>query len=348
MKPDAAPQHAVGGLAGKRVLVTGAAGFIGSHLTEQLARAGAEVTALVRDHAQCSNGNLVLLPAGLAARLRFTVGNIEDGNFVLGAVEDMDVVFHLAALVNIPHSRAFPCAHVHTNLLGTLNLLEAARRGAIGRLVHTSSSEVYGEVLAGAGGEAGIHVVGETRRLQALSPYAASKIAADKLAESYWHSYDVDVVTVRPFNTYGPRQSADALVPAIIAQVLWRERILLGNLTRHRDLSFVQDTVAGFLAAATVGQASGETFDLGSGSSVAIGEVARRVLRLVHADKPIVLDACHQHRGAQNLVRPVADIGKARAALEWVPRTELDDGLSQTIAFVAAHRNRYDPGRHAG
>ena len=213
-------------LKGKRVLVTGAGGFIGSHLTERLVMAGADVTALLRYNALSDIGNLRFLPPEVLAGVTLVWGNVEDGDFVSDAIEAMDVVFHLAALISIPFSYRAPRSYLNTNLFGTLNLLEAARRRAVGRLVLTSTSEVYGSAVR--------EPIDERHPLKGQSPYSASKIAADALAESFVLSFDADVVIVRPFNVFGPRQSARAFIPAIMVQALWRDEIALGDLTPRR------------------------------------------------------------------------------------------------------------------
>ena len=206
---------------GKRILVTGAAGFIGSHLTEALARAGAKVTAMVRYNSVSSIGNLTFLPPGLRDGLTIAAGNIEDSDFVFRSMEGQDIVLHLAALIAIPYSYVAPRSYVRANVEGTLNVLEAARRLQTGRVVHTSTSEVYGTALRTP--------IDEDHPLQGQSPYSASKIGADKIAESYFRSFDTPVVTIRPFNTFGPRQSARAFIPTIISQALSRDAVHLGR-----------------------------------------------------------------------------------------------------------------------
>ncbi len=319
----------------RRVLVTGAGGFIGSHLAASLAAAGAQVTALVRYNAQSSSGNLSFVDDAARRSMTIMPGNIEDSDCVRAAAEGMDVVFHLAALISIPYSYVAPRSIVNANVGGTLNVLEAARRGCVGRVILTSTSEVYGTALR--------EPIDEGHPLQAQSPYAASKIAADALGESYRRAFDVDVVTVRPFNTYGPRQSARAFIPTIIAQALWRETIALGALDPRRDMVFVEDTVAAFLAAAVAPEARGATFNVGTGTALSIGDYAARIQRLIGVDKPIVSDPQRLRPAASEVLSLCCNAGRAASVLGWSPRTDLDEGLERTIAFVAAHRGLYAP-----
>jgi len=322
-------------IAGKRVLVTGAGGFIGSHLTERLVRAGADVTAMVRYNALSNWGNLELLPAEVKAELKVIAGNIEDSDFVMRAVEGMDVVLHLAALIAIPYSYIAPRSYVRTNVEGTLNVLEAARRFAVGRVVHTSTSEVYGTALRTP--------IDEEHPLQGQSPYSASKIGADKIAESYWRSFGSAVVTLRPFNTFGPRQSARAFIPTIISQALDSDVIRLGALDPQRDMTFVSDTVSGYIAAATAERAPGETINLGTGSTFSVGDFAKRILKLMGINKPIVQDENRLRPAQSEVMKLMSDNRKARELLGWSPQVPLDEGLQRTIDFVSRHRYLYRP-----
>ncbi len=222
---------------GKRVLVTGAGGFIGSHLTEALARAGATVRAFVRYNSRGDAGLLRQLPADVLSELDIVAGDLRDGAAVARAVAGCEVVFHLGAIISIPYSYQHPLETAETNFMGTLAVLLACREQGVGRLVHTSTSEVYGT--------AQFTPMDESHPLQGQSPYSASKIGADKLVESFYRSYDLPAVTVRPFNTYGPRQSARAVIPTIITQALTSDCIQLGSLTTRRDFTYVGDTVSG-------------------------------------------------------------------------------------------------------
>jgi NAD dependent epimerase/dehydratase len=321
-------------LSGKKVVVTGAAGFIASHLSEALVRAGASVTAMVRYNSSSNIGNLKFVDNELRREMRIVAGNIEDSDFVYRAVEGQDIVLHLAALIAIPYSYEAPRSYVRTNAEGTLNLLEAARRFAIGRMVHTSTSEVYGTALRTP--------IDEQHPLQGQSPYSASKIAADKLAESYFRSFATPVVTLRPFNTYGPRQSARAFIPTIISQALVRDEIRLGSLTPERDMTYVGDTVAGFMAAASVPGIEGMTINLGTGETFSVGWFAKRILALMGVDKPIVQEAQRMRPELSEVLKLVSDNRLALSTLNWAPRIALDEGLGRAIEFVSANRSLYD------
>lgn len=318
---------------GRRVLVTGAGGFIGSHLAARLVELGAQVTAVVRYNALSSWGNLDLVDAALRARMAVVAGNVEDGDFIMRATEGMDIVCHLAALIAIPYSYVAPRSYVRTNVEGTLNVLEAARRHGIGRVVHTSTSEVYGTALRVP--------IDEDHPLQGQSPYSASKIGADKLAEAYVRSFGTDVVTLRPFNTFGPRQSARAFIPTIISQALDQPQIRLGALDPERDMTFVSDTVAGFVAAAVADGVAGRTINLGTGESRSIGAFARQILALIGVDKPIVTDAARLRPAASEVLRLVSDNRRAADLLGWRPRVTTEDGLRASIDFVRAHPHLY-------
>lgn len=322
-------------IASSNVLVTGAGGFIGSHLVETLLQRGSRVTAMVRYNSASSIGNLNFLPAPLRARLTVLPGNIEDSDFVYSAVQGHDIVFHLAALIAIPYSYVAPRSYVRANIEGTLNVLEAARRHGTRRVVHTSTSEVYGTALRTP--------IDEDHPLQGQSPYAASKIGADKIAESYFRSFNTPVVVLRPFNTFGPRQSARAFIPTIVSQALEREQIHLGLLTPQRDMTFVADTVEGFILAGTTSEIEGQTINLGTGETYSIGDFAKRILKLMRMDKPVVHDAARERPGASEVMRLVSDNSKAARLLGWRPTTSLDDGLRQVVAFIAANRNLYTP-----
>lgn len=329
-EPKPAP---VASLAGKRVLVTGAGGFIGSHLAEALVREGAQVHAMVHYNALSSWGNLDLVAPEVKPALQVSLGNVEDSDYVMQACCGMDVVFHLAALIAIPYSYVAPRSYVRANVEGTLNVLEAARRLGVRRVIHTSTSEVYGTALR--------EPIDEDHPLQGQSPYSASKIGADKMAESYWRSFETEVVTLRPFNTFGPRQSARAFIPTIISQALEREEIRLGALDPLRDMTFVSDTVAGYLAAAITPGIAGETINLGTGETRSIGDFASRILALMGVDKPIVQEAGRMRPAKSEVGKLVSDNAKARRLMGWSPAVSIDDGLRATIEFIAAHRHLY-------
>lgn len=321
-------------LNGRRVFVTGASGFIGSHLAERLVLEGANVTCLVHYNAQSSLGNIDRIPPHIRRELRIEFGNIEDGDYLCRMVKDHEIVFHLAALIGIPFSYVSPRSYVRTNIEGTLNILEAARICGVGRVVHTSTSEVYGSALR--------IPMDEAHPLQAQSPYSASKIGADKLVESYANSFNLPIVTIRPFNTYGPRQSARAIIPTIIVQALERDTIRLGNLTPKRDLTYVADTVDGFVRAATTKGVEGQTINLGSGTSVSVGELAEKILSATGLKKQIVIDESRVRPETSEVSNLVAENMKARELLGWSPCIKLDQGLLETIDYVRSNIRFYD------
>lgn len=320
---------------GQKYLVTGAGGFIGSHLVEALVRAGADVTAMVRYGSASSWGNLEFVADDIKGNFRVVAGNIDDGDFVFHAMQGIDTVCHLAALIAIPYSYVAPRSYVRTNVEGTLNVLEAARRLSVRRVVHTSTSEVYGTAMRVP--------IDESHPLQGQSPYSASKIGADKMAESYYRSFDTGVVTLRPFNTFGPRQSARAFIPTIISQALTQDEIKLGSLTPERDMTFVTDTVAGFVAAAVTPGIEGETINLGTGSTFTIGHFAERILRLMGVERKIVADAARMRPEKSEVLKLVSDNSLAAKAMGWSPKVDLDEGLLQSIDFVRKNIHLYRP-----
>ncbi len=320
---------------GKAVLVTGAGGFIGSHVAEALAKRGATVTCMVRYNSGSSCGFLDSIDPELRGSLKIVAGNVEDSDFTFRACENQDIVLHLAALIAIPYSYVAPRSYVRTNIEGTLNVLEAARRLGIGRVVHTSTSEVYGTAIRSP--------IDEDHPLQGQSPYSASKIGADKIAESYFRSFGLPVVTLRPFNTFGPRQSARAFIPTIISQALDRDAVYLGSLEPQRDMTFVSDTVKAFILAATQPDLEGETIHLGTGETFSIGQFAERILKLMGSSKPIRIDAARTRPARSEVLKLVSDNAKAGRLLGWKPQTPLDEGLRRTIDFIERHRYLYRP-----
>jgi len=327
----------MGAWEGKRVLVTGAGGFIGSHLTERLVRLGARTRAFVHYR---GNGSWGWLDRSEVKReLEVVAGDIRDRDLVTRAMREVEIVFHLAALVGIPYSYHAPASYVQTNVEGTLNVLQVGVESQIERLIHTSTSEVYGT--------ARYIPIDEAHPLQAQSPYAASKISADKLVESFGHSYELPVVTLRPFNTFGPRQSARAVVPTIIMQCLTSEVVRLGNVSPTRDLNYVGDIVEGFVRAAVAADAVGQTINLGSGREISIEELAKTVASLT--GKPAVIE-CDEERtrpAHSEVERLVADNTAARRVLGWVPSVPLEEGLRMTMEWVGEHLDGYHPGIYA-
>ena len=322
----------------KKVLVTGAGGFIGSHLVEALVASGAQVRAFVRYNSRAEIGLLKqLAPEDLAA-VHLIGGDLRDPQAVRGAVEGMQVVFHLGALIAIPYSYKHPYEVAESNLMGTLNVLQACRERGVERLVHTSSSEVYGSALQVP--------ISEAHPLQGQSPYSASKIGADKLAESFFCSYDLPVVTVRPFNTYGPRQSARAVIPAVITQALTRATIRMGSGDPTRDFTYVSDTVAGFLAAGQAEGGLGQVFNLGTGREIRIGDLVDLIIRLVGRPVELELDPQRLRPGASEVMRLLSDNGRAKRELGWEPQVGLEQGLEHTIAWVRQNLEMYRVGSY--
>jgi NAD dependent epimerase/dehydratase len=311
---------------GRRALVTGAGGFIGSHLVEALVRAGASVRAFVRYDSRGANGHLDLLDRTVLANVELFRGDIRDGPTVARAVDGRDSVFHLAALVAIPYSYQAPEAYVATNIGGTLNLLEACRRGAVERIVHTSTSEVYGT--------AQVTPITERHPLRPQSPYAASKAAADHLALSYHATFGLPIIVLRPFNTFGPRQSLRAVIPTIAAQLIRGGVVRLGSVHPTRDFTYVSDTVAGFIAAASAPAAIGRTVQLGTGTEISIGDLATLIAEIAGTPLRIEADAARVRPASSEVERLVADPSLARELLGWAPRIALRDGLKETLAWL--------------
>ena len=324
------------GWAGRPVLVTGAGGFIGSHLVERLVGLGAQVRTLVR---YTSSGGWGWLDhSDVKSEIEVVLGDVQDAESVLGAVDGIDVVFHLAALIAIPYSYSAPFSYVRTNVEGTLNVLQAARRAGVGRVVHTSTSEVYGSALRVP--------IAEDHPLQGQSPYSASKIGADKLAEAFFLSYGLPVATIRPFNTYGPRQSARAIIPTIVTQALAGSEIRLGNLEPTRDLTFVEDTVDAFVRLADSSDAVGQVVNVGTGREISVGDLAELVLRLVGRELPIVTAGERTRPKGSEVERLCADASRARAIMGWEPKRTLESGLEETIAWIGENLDRYRLGTY--
>lgn len=308
-----------------KTLVTGATGFIGSHLVEELLHAGTEVRAFAHYNSRSSRGNLDELDSSLTEGLDVYFGDITDCDSVRKAMRGCDLVFHLAALVAIPYSYVHPREFFETNVTGTLNVAQACLEEGCRRLVHTSTSEVYGT--------AQFIPITEEHPIRCQSPYAASKAGADRLVESFHLSFELPVVTVRPFNTYGPRQSPRAVIPAIIEQLMAGDEVRLGNLEPRRDLTFVKDTVAGFIAASTAASAVGETVNLGTGRSVSVGELARLLIERIRPGAKVVEDPLRKRPASSEVGELRASYEKAKSLLGWQPTTSLEDGLALTAEY---------------
>lgn len=325
-------------LEGKTVLVTGSDGFIGSHLVERLLLEGCTVRAFVYYNAFNSWGWLEALPAASLAAVEIFAGDVRDPNGARTALEGIDVVFHLAALIGIPFSYHSPDSYVDTNVKGTLNVLNAARSLPVERVVVTSTSEVYGTARRAP--------IDESHPLQPQSPYAASKIAADALAISFHDTFDTPVVVARPFNTYGPRQSARAVIPTIISQVVsGSRRIRLGALHPTRDFNYVQDTCAGLVALARCDEALGMAVNIGSGHEISIGKLAERIIALMGAEAQVVADEERKRPERSEVDRLLCDSGLIQRLCGWRPEVVLEEGLRRTIEWFRqpGTLNHYKP-----
>jgi dTDP-glucose 4,6-dehydratase len=319
------------------VLVTGAGGFIGSHLAERLVELGAEVRGFFRYTSGGSLGWIEHADGAIRNAIDPVLGDLRDSDAVQQAVRGTDLVFHLGALVGIPYSYVHPRETFETNVAGTLNVVTAARDHDVSLLVHTSTSETYGTAT--------YVPIDEKHPLQAQSPYSATKIAADKLAESFQHSFAVPVTTVRPFNTYGPRQSPRAVIPTIASQALQGTTVALGHLSPTRDFTFVSDTVEGFIRAGTVA-AIGQTFNLGSGEEVSVGGLVELVGEILGKQLDVVHDSRRDRPDASEVDRLVSDNTRAREVLGWEPTVSLRDGLRRTLEWVGATPQTH-PGAYA-
>ncbi len=321
-------------LKSRKVLVTGADGFIGSCLVERLVEIGADVRAFCLYNSNGSWGWLDDAPAAIRKSIDVRLGDIRDARFVDEASRDVEVIFHLAALIAIPYSYVAPQSFVDTNVHGTVNVLEAARRHGTGRVIHTSTSEVYGTPS--------ILPILESHPLSAQSPYAATKVAADQLALSYHFSFGVPVTVLRPFNTYGPRQSARAVLPTMIAQLLAGNReIELGRLDTRRDLTFVSDTVDGFVRAGDASGLEGETIQLGTGRTVSIGDLFDVACRALGVEARAKVDEKRLRPDASEVMVLQSDPAKALATLGWRPQVELEQGVERTAAWMRENEHRY-------
>ncbi|GGL84751.1 UDP-glucose 4-epimerase [Deinococcus aerolatus] len=309
------------------VAVTGADGFIGSHLTEELVRAGYRVKAMAIYNSQGSYGWLDTVPAETMQHVEVQLGDVRDAGSVRALMQDAQTVYHLAALIAIPYSYVAPRSYVETNITGTLNVLEAARELGTARVVHTSTSEVYGTART-----APIH---ESHPLQGQSPYSATKIGADKLAESYFLSFGLPVVTLRPFNTYGPRQSARAVIPTIISQVAaGRREIRLGDLRPTRDFNYVADTARAFRAVGEAGsEVLGHTLNAGSGREITVGDTVKLIGQVMGAELQVTQEDVRLRPEGSEVMRLLADHSELSRLTGWQPEFTLEEGLKRTAAW---------------
>jgi len=323
---------------GRKVLITGAGGFIASHLAERMMSEGAQVRAFVRYNSRNDIGMLKTISSAALSQIEIVRGDLRDVEAVRNAVRGVDTVFHLGALIAIPYSYVNPREVVDVNIMGTMNVLMAARDFSVRRVVHTSTSEVYGT--------ARYVPIDESHPLQGQSPYSASKIGADKIAESFYRSFDVPVVTLRPFNTYGPRQSARAVIPTIITQALTRDEVMLGSLDPARDFTFVADTANGFVRVAEAESVLGQEINLGNDNTIRIGDLADKIFGIIGKSPKIVLDTQRIRPGKSEVMKLWASNKKAREMIGWEPQVSLDEGLRKTIEWISSHIDLYRPDQY--
>lgn len=309
-----------------KILVTGADGFIGSHLAESLVKAGQAVRAMVMYNAFGHRGRLDLADQELVSAMEIFPADIRDQGRVKEAMTDITHVFHLASLIGIPYSYHAPESYVETNVRGTLNLLQAARERGVTQFIHTSTSEVYGTAQTTP--------MNETHPLNGQSPYAASKIGADQMAQAFYLSFELPVTTIRPFNTYGPRQSARAIIPTVITQIASGVKNLqLGSIRPRRDLTFVDDIVAGFIAALDNKQAMGETINLGSSADISMGGLVDLISKIMEVQIEIETDPVRVRPDKSEVEQLLSDCSKARELLHWKPVVPLSEGIIRTVEF---------------
>ncbi len=308
------------------MFITGAGGFIGSHLTDRLIELGADLKLFVKYNSRNDWGMLEFLSPEKMKNTEVISGDLKDPDTIRQETKDVDIILHLGSLISIPYSYLHPRETVETNIMGTLNVLNAALENGIEKVVHTSTSEVYGT--------AKYVPIDEDHPLQGQSPYSASKISADKIAESYYLSFDVPIATIRPFNTYGPRQSLRAVIPTIISQALTKERIFLGSLHPTRDYTYVKDTVEAYVKVTESEQSIGEVFNIGSNFEISIGDLTRKILSLIDRDVTIEYDQSRIRPQDSEVERLWCDNSKAKEMLNWSSATSLEEGLMETIKWI--------------
>lgn len=321
-------------LKSKRVLVTGAGGFIGSHLCEALVENGYEVRAFVRYNSRNFWGWIE--NSIYKSRIEVVAGDIRDYDSVKDAVKGVDMIFHLAALIGIPYSYVSPLAYIKTNIEGTYNILQAARELNARKVIHTSTSEVYGTAQSVP--------VPEDHSINPQSPYSATKASADFLALSFYRSFDLPVAVIRPFNTYGPRQSARAVIPTIITQILsGKRKIKIGSLHPTRDLTYVKDTVEGFIAVAESEESIGEVINIGMNFEISIGDLGELISKLMNVEIKMEVEKERQRPEKSEVERLWADTKKVKSLLEWSPKHTLEQGLKETIEWFKVNLHLYKP-----
>lgn len=323
----------------KKILITGAGGFIGSHLTERLVTEGHKVSVFLRYNSRQNKGMLEELPNEIQNQINIFWGDLKDADSIRKAIKNHQVVFHLAALIGIPYSYVNPIDVIGTNVMGTSYVLNACHEFGIEKLIHTSTSETYGT--------AQFTPITEQHPALGQSPYSATKIGADKIAESYFRAFDLPVAVLRPFNTFGPRQSLRAVIPTIITQALTQPVIKLGSLAPTRDLTFVLDTVNGFIRCAESDKTVGEEINIGTGKEVSIGDLAKKILDILKIKKEIIIDQQRIRPEKSEVYQLVCDFQKAKKLMNWTPQYNLEQGLSITIDWIKNNINKYKPDTYA-
>lgn len=321
--------------ANKKVLVTGGGGFIASHLIEKLIELKADVRGFVRYNSRNDRGLIELLPPIVQDSLDIVASDLRDYSACYDAMKDVDVVFHLAALIAIPYSYKYPSNVIENNIRITENVMLAAKQLGVKKIVHTSSSEVYGT--------AEYTPIDEKHPLKSQSPYAASKTGCDHLALSFYYSYDLPVAIIRPFNTFGPRQSARAIIPTIITQALVQKKIFLGSLTPKRDLTYIKDLVNGFIKVAESDKSIGEVINIGNGKDISVGDLADKIVSLINPDIKITFDATRIRPEKSEVERLICDPTKAINMLGWKADFTMEEGLKETINWIKEHISIYKP-----
>ena len=320
-------------IARQKILVTGAGGFVGSHLVQRLVGAGAKVRAFVRYNSRNDWGMLDYLPKEILDELEVITGDLRDSHAINNAVRSMDIIFHLGSLIAIPYSYVHPREVIETNVMGTLNVLAAAREMGVSKIIHTSTSEVYGT--------AQYVPIDEGHPLKGQSPYSASKIGADKITESYQHSWNLPVAIIRPFNIYGPRQSTRAVIPTIITQALSGSKIFLGSLNTTRDFTYIDDTIEAFIRVAESSKSLGEVINIGSNFEISIADIAQRLIDIIGKTREITVDKKRLRPRDSEVERLWCDNSKAKHLLGWEPKIPLEEGLRKTIDWFSDNINNY-------
>ena len=322
-----------------KILITGAGGFIGSHLTEELVRQGEEIRAFVRYNSRDERGLLEDLPKEIQNQIEVIPGDLKDPDGIKKAVKGCSKVFHLGALIAIPYSYIHPFDFIQTNVVGMAHLLNAClEEGTLERVIHTSTSEVYGT--------AQYIPIDEKHPLQAQSPYSASKIAADKLAESYYLSFGLPIATIRPFNTFGPRQSLRAIIPTIVSQAINDKKIRLGNTIPRRDFLFVKDTIRGFIQLGKCEGAVGKVVNIGTGTDISIEELVKKILGLMGKQGEIEVEDRRIRPEKSEVTQLLSDTRLAQKLFQWAPQYTLEDGLRETIEWYQKNIHRFKVGSY--